>query len=96
MKIINTYKELIKCIKRLNINALTIWNNGKLILLELPKPKDTTFWYGKWLGFDEDGTISLIESDMLHNKSETILATDKSYSTMWTMIKCLAFNEEGI
>lgn len=93
---IKTYKELKEYVRKLNTEVLTIWNNGKAILLELPKPKDTTLWYGKWLGFDEDGTISLIENDMLHNKSEIILATDKSYSTMWTMIKCLAFNEKGV
>lgn len=96
MKTPNTYKELKEYVRKLNTEVLTIWDDEKTILLALPKPKNTTFWYGKWLGFDEDGTISLIESNMLHDKSVIILATNKSCSTMWTMIKCLAFNEKGV
>ena len=93
---IKTYEELKDMCRKLNSKAITISKDYNTIFLCLPKPKDTAFWYGKYLGFNEDGTINLVENNFMGDRTVTMLTTNRSYDTMWIIIECLAFNGGGI
>lgn len=93
---IKTYEELKELCRGLNSDTIIIREDYNTIFLTLPKPKDTAFWFGKYLGFNEDGSVNLVENNFMGDKTVTVLATNRSYDIMWALISCLAFNGGGV
>lgn len=78
-----TFEELKELCKGLKCKKSDLDN---VIWFELPKPKDTRIWLGKFLCLDIKGQVGMVEKTFGNDVSITIFATNRTPKQMWNII----------